>query len=72
MKGGHDVPIPKIISRYFKSIRNCRIASKMADRTYIYDNSIEDAQAQLLYRMINGSIYKKYVEPIPEWAATII
>ena len=24
MKGGHDVPIPKIISRYQKSIVNCK------------------------------------------------
>ena len=35
MKGGHDVPINKIISRYFKSIANCKVASQLADRTYI-------------------------------------
>ena len=39
MEGGHDVPISKIISRYFKSILNCRRISRLADRTYIYDRS---------------------------------
>ena len=31
MEGGHDVPIPKIISRYSKSIANCCIVSKIID-----------------------------------------
>lgn len=50
MAGGHDVPITKIISRYQKSISNCSIASKFVDRTYIYDNSIDYGEAQLLFR----------------------
>ena len=36
MKGGHDVPIPKIISRYQKSIVNCKRCSILADRVYIF------------------------------------
>ncbi len=72
MKGGHDVPITKIISRYFKSILNCKIASQIADRTYVYDNSIDNEEAQLLFRMVDGKIYKQYVEDIPEWARTIL
>ena len=36
MQGGHDVPIPKIISRYQKSIVNCKRCAELADRTYIY------------------------------------
>ena len=31
MKGGHDVPIPKIISRYQKSILNCKRVAAIAD-----------------------------------------
>ncbi|MBQ5512476.1 MAG: zeta toxin family protein, partial [Bacteroidales bacterium] len=34
IKGGHDVPIPKIISRYNKSITNCATVCKITDRTY--------------------------------------
>ena len=41
MTGGHDVPIPKIISRYFKSISNCSLLVPVVDRLYVYDNSLK-------------------------------
>ena len=72
MKGGHDVPITKIISRYFKSLLNCKIASGYADRTYIYDNSKEDEEATLLFRMTNGKLFKQYQNEIPDWAKDIL
>lgn len=72
MEGGHDVPIPKIISRYYRSISNCGIASKFVDRTYVYDNSVEDVEAKLLFRMVNGKLFKTYVKDIPDWAKTIL
>ncbi len=71
LKGGHDVPIKKIISRYFKSIGNCKLAASLADRTYVYDNSIDGVEAQLLFRMTEGKIFKEYVKEIPEWAIGI-
>ena len=71
MEGGHDVPISKIISRYFKSILNCRRISRLADRTYIYDNSADGQEAQLLFRFVYGKLFKQYVEEIPEWASKI-
>ena len=72
MQGGHDVPIAKIISRYNKSISNCRVAASLSDRTYIYDNSIENAEATLLFRMTDGRLHKQYVKELPTWARTII
>lgn len=71
MKGGHDVPIAKIISRYAKSIINCGIASQYADRTYVYDNSTDGIEAQILFRMTDGKVFKEYVTEIPEWAQGI-
>ena len=71
LKGGHDVPITKIISRYFKSIGNCKLAASLADRTYVYDNSIDGVEAQLLFRMTDGKMFKQYVAEIPEWAQNI-
>lgn len=71
MKGGHDVPISKIISRYAKSIINCGIASQYADRTYVYDNSADGKEAQLLFRMTDGKMFKQYIAEIPEWAQNI-
>ncbi len=72
MQGGHDVPISKIISRYEKSIANCCLASQLADRTYVYDNSADNVEAQLLFRLKDGNLEKKYIDEIPEWAAPIL
>ncbi len=72
MKGGHDVPIPKIISRYIKSIANCAEIAPIVDRLYVYDNSLEDKKAMPLFRLRNGSIGKQYVKKVPEWAQNIL
>lgn len=72
MKGGHDVPIVKIISRYYKSIENCKIVSSIVDRLYVYDNSIDGEEAKLQFRLVNGSVGKMYVSQVPEWAQVIL
>jgi predicted ABC-type ATPase len=70
MQGGHDVPIQKIISRYYKSIANCILLSKIVDRLYVYDNSIENGLTELLFRGNNGKLVKQYA-PMHEWAKLI-
>lgn len=72
LNGGHDVPIPKIISRYDKSIANCIAIAPYVDRLYVYDNSIEDAEACLLFRLTDGQLAKRYVEVLPNWASAIL
>lgn len=71
LNGGHDVPIPKIISRYDKSIANCIALAPYVDRLYVYDNSIEDAEARILFRLSDGVLVKRYVDDLPAWAAPI-
>ena len=68
MKGGHDVPIAKIISRYQKSIINCNVATIIADRVYLYDNSVDGREARILFRFADGKIIKRYTNDIPQWA----
>ena len=34
--------------------------------THAYDNSVENQTPLLLFRTIDGSLYKQYVEEIPE------
>ncbi|MBK7540723.1 MAG: zeta toxin family protein [Candidatus Competibacteraceae bacterium] len=70
MEGGHDVPIPKIIGRYTKSLAYCSVAAWLADRTYVYDNSIDNARAALLFRASKGRLVKVYGEINP-WAREI-
>jgi predicted ABC-type ATPase len=71
MEGGHDVPISKIISRYSRSLANCSVAARLADRAYIYDNSEDHAAARLLYRTSEGKVIKQYGEINP-WALEIM
>ena len=46
--------------------------SPFCDRTYIYDNSINGKEAQLLFRMSDGIIKKRYTDNMPEWTADIL
>ena len=70
--GGHEVPISKIISRYYKSLENMTEAIHFVDRAYIYDNSIDNTLPQLLYRTTEGELAKQYVSELPQWAQLLI
>jgi predicted ABC-type ATPase len=72
LNGGHEVPISKIISRYYKSLVNANKAITFVDRAYIYDNSIDNQLPRLLFRTTDGQLFKQYTDDIPEWAKTLI
>ena len=70
MQGGHDVPIQKIITRYFRSIANCSLVAPTLDRLYLYDNSIDGAEPSLVLRAARGKIVRQYRD-VPEWMRPI-
>ena len=70
MEGGHDVPIPKIINRYYRSIANCVETMARVDRAYFYDNSETDVAPSLVFRLSDGKIARIYRELGP-WAKNI-
>lgn len=72
MDGGHEVPISKIISRYYKSLLNAKKAIRLVDRAYVYDNSVDNQLPQLLYRTVDGEVFKTYKDDIPDWAQALI
>ena len=72
MEGGHDVPIPKIVSRYNKSIENCKTVAPIVDRLYVYDNSVDGQDAKIQFRLTSGELAKAYVDEVPEWAQIIL
>lgn len=72
MEGGHSVPIEKIVSRYTKSLINCARILKIVDRIYFYDNSVENMQASLLFRVSKGKIVKIYESRLPRWAELLL
>ena len=60
LQGGHTVPIEKIISRYLRSMANLTAAALLADRVYVYDNSIDGVEARLCGRTQEGRLRKIY------------
>ena len=72
LNGGHEVPISKAISRYYSSLENISKAIKIADRVYLYDNSIENAAPRLILRTVDGIIAKQYTDDLPDWVRAIL
>ncbi|OIR25655.1 zeta toxin family protein [Bathymodiolus thermophilus thioautotrophic gill symbiont] len=73
MKGGHNVPLDKIISRYYKSIVNCARVINLVDRL-VYDNSVDGRSPKLVFRVENNKgnqVLKKY-EILPNWIKPLI
>lgn len=68
LQGGHTVPIEKIVSRYERSMANLAAVMALADRVYVYDNSIDGADARLCVRVMEGTLRKIY-GPMPSWVA---
>lgn len=71
MQGGHTVPIEKIINRYGKSMANLSAAIRLADRVYIYDNSVDGVDARLCARTEDGKLRKIY-GALPPWVADAV
>ena len=72
LNGGHEVPISKTISRYYNSLGNISKAIKVADRVYLYDNSVENAAPRLILRTSDGIIAKQYTDDLPDWVRAIL
>lgn len=72
LNGGHEVPISKVVSRYYKSLINAEEAISFVDRAYIYDNSVDNQLPRLLYRTTDGKLFRRYTDDIPEWAQLLV
>jgi len=72
IEGGHEVPINKILARYFRSMRLCVAAGLIADRLYVHDNSFDGEDPVLLFRKHNGEYYKTYSDLGKHWWAVEI
>ncbi len=70
IKGGHEVPITKIVARYGRSMANSVQAARIADRAYFYDNTPENEPVRLIFRCKEGQPEKSYA-PLPDWAGPI-
>jgi predicted ABC-type ATPase len=66
MRGGHTVPIEKIIGRHVRAMANLSLAIPLAHRLYLYDNSVDGVEARLCARTLEGRLRKVY-GGLPAW-----
>jgi hypothetical protein len=71
LQGGHEVPIRKIVDRWGHSIANAASVAAEVDRFYIYDNSVDDRDAQLVLRPADGRVVRAYGDA-PAWTSPIL
>lgn len=71
IRGGHTVPIDKIVRRYERSMSNLVLAIGLADRVYLYDNSVDGVDARLCARTVDGALRKVY-DALPLWIASVV
>jgi predicted ABC-type ATPase len=71
LAGGHAVPIEKILSRHIRAIGNLGPAIALADRVYIYDNSVDAVEARICARTQDGLLRKIY-GVLPQWIADAV
>jgi predicted ABC-type ATPase len=71
LAGGHAVPIEKILSRHVRAVGNLGAAIAVADRVYIYDNSVDAVEARLCARTQDGQLRKVY-GALPQWIADAV
>ena len=64
-KGGHDVPVDKIVSRYDRSLRQIVPALPFVSRAYFWDNSGTDFRFLAEYEEGKGFVHS--VRPQPLW-----
>jgi predicted ABC-type ATPase len=71
IRGGHSVPIEKIVRRYERSLANLPAAIALAHRAYVFDNSEDGREAQLCARTQDGQLRKIYRQ-LPPWVASAL
>jgi predicted ABC-type ATPase len=71
IRGGHTVPIDKIVSRYVRGLAQLPIALETAHRVYLFDNSVDGVDARLCARTHEGQLRKVY-GALPEWIASAV
>ena len=70
-KGGHDVPLDKIMERYSRTMRNLERALVELDNVRVYDNTESDRPYRLVASREAGHEVVAY-DPIPSWLMPLL
>ena len=67
LEGGHDVPIDKIRSRYFRSLELLREAITLTDRAFLFDNSGHQESSVWIAEIVGGTQLEMQTDYAPAW-----
>jgi predicted ABC-type ATPase len=70
VKGGHDVPTPKLQARYARAIENLRRALVTLSNVAVYENSDLREPYRLVAEVREGQL--RIFPPIPEWLRPLL
>jgi predicted ABC-type ATPase len=65
--GGHNVPPDKVTSRYYSSLALLQELIPHTHRTFLFDNSAEDATIELVAEIEDGTKYISDAATLPWW-----
>ncbi|HEB55152.1 MAG TPA: dephospho-CoA kinase [Gammaproteobacteria bacterium] len=71
MRGGHNVPTDKIISRIPRTLRYVKQALPLADAVKLYDNSSHSRPYLAIAQLTRGKLEIQQ-NPLPDWACEML
>jgi predicted ABC-type ATPase len=66
-QGGHDVPLGKIESRYYRSLNLLVDAIRQTNRAFIFDNSKQGSEKYWLAEVTDGTTLEIKTADVPAW-----
>ena len=69
-KGGHSVPVEKIVNRYIRALKLIPNLISICDELYIYDNSSN--HSEFIYNRIVSSNNSLYLSPNNNWSLDML
>ena len=70
-RGGHAVPIERLIARYERTLRNAREAVRFVDRAWLFDNSSDLEPYRFVATFERGRCVRRGAAAAPRWARAI-
>lgn len=74
LQGGHEVPIPKIVDRYYRSIQQCIDVLPYVDRLDVFDNSKDNEEWTRIVKYGPDKKVKLFIKDeksLPVWCQQI-
>ena len=65
-RGGHDVPVDRLLARFPRTLKNLRGAIPIVNEAFLFDNSSPDAPYRFVARYADGQLVTHH-PPLPRW-----